>query len=338
MSEEEKDKLIKAILFDEIIRETIKINSYYQDLAREEIDEYNNEKFHNFIITSLKKSIKREENLYQLISNYKEMGDIYPLLEEKSALKDNSHILNWIVTDSKSSYIAIRMETIFEDLFGEEHEEIEFLRSVVYDFIDENEDEAINVKSFEDTQWIRSVLHTEIEEAFLTYFQEYINDPKYREIKDELIEVKYDWIKINLDVEKRMIEKNFKVDDSYYISSSLNSEIVYQYDESYQEISNQVATTNIKELINEISSISDNDYDENPHNLAKALYLKAGLKANFVFVKEETLKEYKLATYEVLDKPDDKYKKSWSMIKDVIEKNKESKSKAKILSLRKPKE
>lgn len=338
MSEEEKEKLVKAILFDEIIRETIKINSYYQDLAREEIDGYDNEKIHKFIIFSLKKAIEREKKLHQIVDNFKEFGDIYPLLEEKSALKNNSHVLNRVITDSRLSYIAHRMETVYVELSNEEDEEIEFLKDIVYDFIDDNEDESINVMNFEDTKRIRSMISTEIEDAFLTYFQEYIDDPKYSEIRDELIEVKYDWIKIDLDVEKRMLARNFKVDDCYYVVSSLNSEVIYKNDESYEAISNQIATTNIQELINEFSAISDHDYENNPHNLVKALYLKADLKANFAFVKEESLKIYKLICYEMLDIPDDKYKKSWSMIKEVIEKNQESKSKAKILSLRKPKE
>lgn len=180
---------------------------------------------------------------------------------------------------------------------------------------------------------IEDAIKNDFQNAFLYFLQDAINGIQSEEIKQELLKVKYALAIQNKDVENKLINNNFDVQDNISIESQITSELC-STKHLYEPIKSYFVANILKEQIDHLSSIKDDQYED--FKIAEEVIIRDSfIKAALVLANEKEIEEIK-ASYEnfINSKNKDCYKISNGIIKFDFKNAMKSKEKALVYSLK----
>jgi len=166
--------------------------------------------------------------------------------------------------------------------------------------------------------------------AFLYLLDKYINNDKYKSVKNELIEAKYSFIFTNKDVERILAKNKFVLEDIIYIDNFYNI-----LEEEKINIITEFAQLCYLEHTEKLLKIENLDYDDNKKFVSSVLR-QCFIRASFLLMDNNEIDELNNYFHDLIDSNDfiHKYPNSnisQSLIIECFRKIKKDRTKVRVL-------
>lgn len=131
--------------------------------------------------------------------------------------------------------------------------------------------------------------------AFIYLLDKYINNDKYKNVKNELIEAKYSFIFTNKEVEKILVKNKFMLEDIIYIDNFYNI-----LEDDKINIIKEFAQLCYLEHSEKLLKIEDLDYNDNSKFIVSILR-QCFIRASFVLMNNDSIEDLNDYFHELID-------------------------------------
>lgn len=139
--------------------------------------------------------------------------------------------------------------------------------------------------------------------GFLLFLQEFTNNDKYLDIKNELLQTKYDISFIDIDVENDMINNTFNIQNVLYEYARFTADLYQMPLEALNMVKNQNGSRNALIQISEIIKIKDEDYNDK-EILITSILRQCLLKASLLSLTDNLIDDVNFKFHEIIDCPE----------------------------------
>jgi len=156
--------------------------------------------------------------------------------------------------------------------------------------------------------------------GFLLFLQEFTDDDKYLNIKDELLQTKYDISFIDIDVENDMINNTFNIQNILYEYARFTADLYQIPLEALNMVKNSNGSRNALIQISEIIEIKDEDYN-NKEKLVTSILRQCLLRTSLLSLTDNMIDDVNFKFHEIIDCPEYLSKNPQNDISENIIKN-----------------
>lgn len=299
------------------------IRTSYIKLEKLEIDGKQNTKKYYETIEYLKSQIEMEENVYRKYClNYKDAHSLAIIVKKelfnknelgslKSLTAENNSILNGKFDDALERRILYKLiEYMGKDTNGTLNQIIN--KEPVLAILS-NIDPSIE-NELEKTSLISSSIKYDTYILVLKYLEEYINNDKYKSIRNTLIKIKYNILYTKTITEYSLINNSFNIPKDI----TLTSKLVCEYNnDNYQMYIDVLLADNVINIMNDIASL-DNERINNTEDINTIMKI-CFFKAYITLLSEEIIEALESGYIEYINKPEyKKYCYNFKITEDII--------------------
>ena len=309
-----------------LIRITNSIIQVYDRLYELEVYEEKDSLAYKNINNYLERLISYEKEIYlnAEINNSKVIRFVKNLLDSSKSLSSNiDSIINQSDCNQALRRILFHLNEMYEPNSCDyiSNDSVKLMQQVSdilsYGFVSDNHDVDKELKKY---------FNKDILGLLLLFLEDYICDPKYKSVRNELIKTKYYIISINCDIEKDLLIENFKIDATIYLNSKWIADLLNIHPNVYELYKYMYGYQIYKTQANELMKMTDIEYRELPqviNSICRLCFIKSGL----ILIDNRTTTDLK----EYLESCSDSISK-WSLIKALDETSNDI-EKVKIISI-----
>lgn len=136
--------------------------------------------------------------------------------------------------------------------------------------------------------------------GFLLFLQEFIDNNKYLDIKNQLIQTKYDIAFIDVDIENDMISNTFNIQNTLYENARFTADLYQIPLDALTMIKNSNGSTNALIQISEIIKINDEDYSDK-EKLITSILRQCLLRSSLLTLTDDTIDDVNFKFHEIIE-------------------------------------
>lgn len=278
-------------------------NIYHKLASLEASYNKNSEEYKNYI-NSLKYHIELEENIYRKYkSKPVRISEIlfYLIGNEKNdfvfnlgCIKDNQieQIIRIRIVNRLEKIITIDEYLDDEELNEEEYSTVNMIDAEI---IEDLNSEITDAEEIERKHFIETSIDYEIEKdilnTILRILNEYINNPKYENMKEALIKFKYLLSVTFKEIENDFLEHNFEISENLYWTSKLRTDGFGADTTYYDESRHDYVEDIFVEMGNTLLDLFDANIEDNENDY-NVIICEIIIRAISIFSNEYTIQTY----------------------------------------------
>lgn len=319
------------------------INNYYRTLSDLEYRGLKDSEEYKRTIESLRKTIERENDLYNSSNVTSKLCKAFIALAMKTKIpkKFPTNIESIVTLDEKLISCRRVLTKLQLKLLEDTDEMVNMMPSGIKEvmgFLGENDINAVLRNSIPSSIKIHAALELDMLDLFLSYISESITAKSFESFKESLIRTKYMTSFIEPNIESALLQKQFSIDSEVWINSKIVSDVNRLPDDVFNAFRNILGIETANSQLDKLLTIGDYQYYDSNKNL-EVILRSAMLRAALFLVTGDTLeniqdsfnKHTSSVEYEALGYS---RKISEATVKEAFSKLPKDKEKHKVVSLR----